>query len=160
MNTVDFVLDLVMGYNQADVHAKLLAATGGVQKPTGLWLARSGPMWNWLVENRKEANNKIAECGWDPTAFAFTPASRTEYTTAGEWAKEPGAWVLHRIRDDRTIPNDLSVVDKVKASIKDGISIEQLAATLGRVPRLRVPKSRKRELDSPENSQNQKELVR
>lgn len=161
MNTVDFVLDLVMGFEQGDVHAKLLPATGGVQKHTGLWLARSGPMWNWLVENRKEANNKIGECGWDPTAYTFIPSDKKEYTSRGVWAEEPGAWVLHRIRDDRTIPNDVSVVEKVKASIKDGISIEHLAATLNKVPRLKVTKSvsgRKRELDTSDNHKPQKEI--
>jgi len=138
MNTVDFVLDLVMGFEPSQVHAKLLVAEAGVQKFKGNWLARSGEMWNWLVENRKQVNGKIAECGWDPNAFTFVPTNRKEFVTTGDWVKE-GGWVLHRIRDDRTIPNDESVVDKVKQSIKDGISIEQLHEALRRVPPLRIP---------------------
>ena len=31
-----------------------------------------------------------------------------------------------RVRDDRLTPNDVSVVEKVKASIKDGVSVEEL----------------------------------
>jgi hypothetical protein len=143
MNTVDFVLDLVMGFEKDHVHAKLLVAEAGVQKFKGNWLARTGEMWNWLVENRKEVNGKIAECGWDPNAYTFIPTNRKEFVESGTW-KEGGGWVLHRIRDDRTIPNDESVVEKVKMSIEDGISIEQLHDTLKNVAPLRIPHSKRR----------------
>lgn len=138
LNTIDFVIELVMGYEPNQVHAKLLVAEAGVQKFKGTWLARSGEMWNWLVENRKFVNNKVAECGWDPEAYTFVPSSSTEFVETGNWVPG-GGWVLHRIRDDRTIPNDESVVEKVKASIADGISIERLEDVLGKVPKLRVP---------------------
>ena len=153
LNTVDFVIELVMGYEPGQVHARLLAAVAGVQTFTGNWLARSGEMWNWLVENRKDANNKVAECGWDPTVYTFVPSNSKEYVETGEWV-QGGGWVLHRIRDDRTTPNDVSVVEKVKASIADGISIEVLQQTLGSVPKLRIPsKNGKRTLeDGPVDS--------
>ena len=147
MNTVDFVLDLVMGFEKDQVHAKLLVAEAGVQKFKGNWLSRTGEMWNWLVENRKEVNGKIAECGWDPNAYTFIPTSRKEFVETGQWI-EGGGWVLHRIRDDRTIPNDESVVEKVKMSIEDGISIEQLHDTLKNVVPLRIPHSKRRPVGS------------
>jgi hypothetical protein len=137
LNTVDFVIELVMGYEPDQLHAKLLPAVAGVQKFTGIWLARSGPMWSWLVENRKEVNNKVVECGWDPNAYTFVPTNRKEFVSTGTWHKE-GGWVLHRVRDDRTSPNDESVVEKVKASIADGISIEDLNQALQHVPKLRL----------------------
>lgn len=146
MNTVDFVLDLVMGYEPEQLHAKLLVAFGGVQKNQAQWLARSGPMWNWLVQNRKEVNGKVAECGWDPEAYTFVPNNTNEFVSTGEWVKG-GGWVLHRIRDDRTVPNDESVVEKVKASIHDAISIEHLHATLRNVPPLKIPGRLKRSKD-------------
>ena len=147
LNTVDFVIELVMGYEPGQMHAKLLVAVAGVQKFKGNWLARSGELWNWLVEHRKEANNKVAECGWDPDAYTFVPSSSDEYVESGDWVKG-GGWVLHRIRDDRTTPNDESVVEKVKASIADGISIEVLQSVLEKVPKLRVPtRGGKRPLD-------------
>lgn len=138
LNTVDFIVELVMGYEPSQLHAKLLPAVAGIQKFTGIWLARTGEMWNWLIENRKEVNNKVVECGWDPEAYTFVPSSRTDFVDTGEWVKG-GGWVLHRLRDDRTIPNDESVVEKVKASIADGISIEDLHKALQAVPKLRLP---------------------
>ena len=143
MNTVDFVLDLVMGFEKEHVHAKLLVAEAGVQKFKNNWLARTGEMWNWLVENRKEVNGKIAECGWDPNAYTFIPTNKKDFVESGMWM-EGGGWVLHRIRDDRTIPNDESVVEKVKMSIQDGISIEQLHDTLKNVTPLRIPHAKRR----------------
>lgn len=144
LNTVDFVIELVMGFEPKQLHAKLLPAVAGVQLFTGIWLARHGEMWNWLVENRNKVNNKVVECGWDPDAYTFIPSSRSEFVESGEWVKE-GGWVLHRVRDDRTTPNDESVVEKVKASIADGISIEELHSTLRNVRKLRIPEaSRKR----------------
>lgn len=147
LNTVDFVIELVMGYRPEDTHAKLLPAVAGVQKFTGIWLARSGPMWNWLIENRKAINNKVVECGWDPAAYTFVPSNKSEFVDTGNWIKD-GGWILHRVRDDRTTPNDESVVEKVKASIADGISIGDLDEALKTVPKLRVPaRSNKRPLD-------------
>jgi len=147
LNTVDFVIELVMGYGPDQLHAKLLPAVAGVQKFTGLWLARSGPMWTWLVENRREVNNKVVECGWDPNAYTFVPSNRNEFVTTGTWNKD-GGWILHRVREDRTTPNDESVVEKVKASIADGISIEDLDQTLRNIPKLRVPtRGQKRSLE-------------
>ena len=151
MNTVDFVLDLVMGFEKEHVHAKLLVAEAGVQKFKHNWLARSGAMWNWLVENRKEVNGKVAECGWDPNAYTFVPSNTKEFVESGKW--EPGGgWILHRIRDDRTTPNDESVVEKVKMSIEDGISIESLDETLRNVPPLRIPHSKRRVVTSSDTS--------
>jgi hypothetical protein len=157
MNTVDFVLDLVMGFEPSDVHAKLLVAEAGVQKFKDNWLARSGEMWNWLVANRKQVNGKIAECGWDPNIFTFVPSNKKEFVSTGEWQKG-GGWVLHRIRDDRTIPNDESVVDKVKQSIRDGISIEQLHDTLKRVPPLRIPNQKRPRSQQPDSLHSAKEV--
>jgi mRNA guanylyltransferase len=152
LNTVDFVIELVMGYRPEDLHAKLLPAVAGVQKFSGIWLARCGPMWNWLIENRKEANNKVVECGWDPHVCTFEPSNSKEFVDTGIWKKE-GGWVLHRVRDDRTTPNDESVVEKVKASIADGISIENLHEVLHNAPKLRIPvKSQKRKLESEDRS--------
>lgn len=152
MNTVDFVLDLVMGFEPEQVHAKLLAAVAGVQRHEDMWLARSGEMWNWLVANRKEVNGKVAECGWDPKIYTFVPSNRSDFVTTGTWV-EGGGWILHRIRDDRTIPNDESVVEKVKASIADGISIEQLQATLGNTPKVRLPPKSAKRVRLAENGQ-------
>lgn len=147
LNTVDFVIELVMGYEPSQMHARLLVASAGVQKFKATWLARSGEMWNWLVENRKTANNRVAECGWDPNAYTFVPSNSKEYVETGEWVAG-GGWILHRIRDDRTTPNDESVVEKVKASIADGISIEVLQGVLENVPKLRIPvKQSKRGLE-------------
>ena len=147
LNTVDFILELVMGFEQDQIHAKLLPAVAGVQKFTGIWLARTGPMWTWLVENRNKLNGKVVECGWDPKAYTFVPSSSREYVVTGSWVQD-GGWVLHRVRDDRTTPNDESVVEKVKASIADGISITDLRASLCDVPKLRIqPRGIKRPLD-------------
>jgi mRNA guanylyltransferase len=147
LNTVDFVIELVMGFEQHQIHGKLLPAVAGVQKFTGIWLARTGPMWSWLVENRSKLNGKVVECGWDPNAFTFVPSSTKDYVETGNWVQE-GGWVLHRVRDDRTTPNDESVVEKVKASIADGISIEDLNAALEDVPKLRLqPRGTKRPLE-------------
>ena len=143
MNTVDFVLDLVMGYEPSQMHAKLLVACGGVQKSQDTWLARNGEMWNWLVEHRKEVNGKVAECGWDPEAHTFVPSDKKRFVTTGTWVSG-GGWILHRIRDDRTVPNDESVVEKVKGSINDAISIEQLHVALQNVAPLIFRKRKNR----------------
>ena len=145
LNTVDFVLELVMGSTADQFHGKLLSAKGGIQGFNGLWLAREGPMWSWLCENTAAANGKVVECGWDATLSTFIPSKVTRYTEEGEWVTK-GGWVLHRIRDDRTTPNDVNVVEKVKASIADGISLDDVEAALSRVASLvKVTSSSKRQ---------------
>jgi len=134
LNTVDFVLDLMMGATVSQFHGKLLSAAGGVQGFNGLWLAREGPMWGWLCENTQLANGRVVECGWDPNIHTFIPNNKKHYTEEGEWKE--GGWVLHRTREDRTTPNDVNVVEKVKASIKDAISIDDVEVALSAVKSL------------------------
>lgn len=161
LNTVDFVIELLMGFEPDQLHAKLLPAVAGVQKFTGIWLARHGEMWNWLVQNRRSVNNKVVECGWDPEAYSFAPTSRSEYVESGEWSTQKGGWVLHRVRDDRTTPNDESVVQKVVNSIADGISIEELHVALQNVPKLRIPSHiGKRVHEASDETNRSKELRR
>jgi mRNA guanylyltransferase len=135
LNTIDFVLELIMGATAQQFHGKLRSAAGGVQTFNGVWLAREGPMWSWLCENTWLANGKVVECGWDPNIHTFVPANAGNYTEDGKWVSG-GGWVLHRIRDDRTTPNDINVVEKVKASIADAISLDDVESTLGNVKSL------------------------
>ena len=124
-----------MGSVPEQFHGKLYSAEAGVQKFSGLWLAREGPMWNWLCENTGAANGKVVECGWEEDIHTFVPSHAKVYTEGGEWI--PGGWwVLHRIRDDRTTPNDIHVVEKVKASIADGIGIDDVENALRNVKSL------------------------
>jgi mRNA guanylyltransferase len=130
MNTVDFALELIIDNTTAAgdktlFHGKLLSAESGVQGFKNVWLARGGPQWEWLETNWYKANNKIIECNWDPNISTFIPNSTSQFTTDGRWV-EGGGWVLMRVRDDRTTPNDASVVEKVKDSIRDGIGVEEL----------------------------------
>ena len=145
LNTVDFVLELVMGSTTDQFHGKLMSARGGIQGFNGLWLAREGPMWKWLCENTAAANGKVVECGWDATISTFVPSHGKHYTEDGEWISK-GGWVLHRIRDDRTTPNDVNVVEKVKASIADGISLDDVEAALGKVTSLVKSESKRQKL--------------
>ena len=131
LNTIDFVLELVMGITTAQFHGKLLSAEAGVQTFKGVWLAREGPMWQWLCDNTHRANGRVVECGWDPNIHTFVPTSKVEYVEEGYWTD--GGWVLHRIREDRSTPNDVNVVEKVKASIADGLSLDDVHSVLANV---------------------------
>lgn len=91
-------------------------------------------MWGWLCENTQLANGRVVECGWDPNIHTFIPNNKKHYTEEGEWKE--GGWVLHRTREDRTTPNDVNVVEKVKASIKDAISIDDVEVALSAVKSL------------------------
>lgn len=134
LNTVDFVLDLIFDVktSSGDFHGRLLSAVQGVQQWQGVWLARSGPQWEWLRKNSYLANGKVVECRWDPQASTFEPATASVFSTEGRWVE--GGWVLLRTREDRLTPNDVSVVEKVKASIKDGVSVEELGDTVKDAP--------------------------
>ena len=134
LNTVDFVLELIMGGSAQQFHGKLHSAASGVQTFNGVWLPREGPMWSLLVENTHLANGKLVECG-DPNVHTFVLKYKLNYTEEGQWISG-GGWVLHRIRDDRISPNDVNVVEKVKASIADAISLDDVENTLGNVKSL------------------------
>jgi hypothetical protein len=139
LNTVDFVLDLIFDVltSTGDFHGRLLSAVSGVQQWQGVWLARTGPQWEWLQKNSFRANGKVVECRWDPEAPTFEPATASTFTSEGRWGQ--GGWVLLRVRDDRLTPNDVSVVEKVKASIKDGVSVEELGEVVSQAVQLKVP---------------------
>ena len=138
LNTVDFTLKIIFNLagrraDQAhvDFHGMLLSAEGGVQTFKGFWLGRGGETWEWLQENTAKANNKVVECQWREDVDTFVPNNKSVFTDQGEWVK--GGWVLMRLREDRTTPNDISVVEKVKDSIRDGIGVEELGKILRNV---------------------------
>ncbi|KAF4656592.1 hypothetical protein FOL47_008841 [Perkinsus chesapeaki] len=125
MNTADFAVELVMGNTMQEFHVKLLAASEGVQVFQGIWLSRSGPHWQWLTENTRQVNGAIIECNWDPKTYTFVPSDSMAYVETGDWV--PGGWQFQRIRTDRTSPNDERVVDRVKKSIADSVTFDELS---------------------------------
>ncbi|EER04495.1 mRNA capping enzyme alpha subunit, putative [Perkinsus marinus ATCC 50983] len=141
MNTADFAVELVMGDSMQEFHVKLLAASEGVQVFQGIWLSRSGPHWQWLTENTRQVNGAIIECNWDPNTYTFVsfksstprittvsaqvPSDAMHYVETGDWV--PGGWQFQRIRTDRTSPNDERVVGRVKKSIADSVTFEELS---------------------------------
>jgi hypothetical protein len=121
MNTVDFRLLTI--YRQREARWQLGAARGTVTEA-----------FAWLSPTREEAeqlvslDNQIVECYYDPDW------PTTNYTLDGrDWttgAVAQGGWRYMRPREDKHIPNDVSVVEKVIKSIKDNVTQEELLAAV------------------------------
>lgn len=127
MNTVDFMLKVVAERGKR-VHVKLLV---GIKKReewqvhfSGLWLAKTGPAFRALQEDSMAFDGKVGECRWQKSAKTFVPAETGRFTVEGTW--ENGGWVLQRIREDKTQPNDMRTAKRVVESIEDDLSLEDL----------------------------------
>jgi len=129
MNTVDFKLQVIKGGDSArNMHVKLLVGFKSKDawqvKHTGHWLAKTGDMFKKLREDPAAFDGKIAECKWNASAKTFTPSDQLKFTVNGSW--EDGGWVLQRLREDKSLPNDLRTAKRVVESIQDDLNEEDL----------------------------------
>merc|ERR1711862_895000 len=90
----------------------------------GQWLAKSGMAFKKLVEEPDKYDGRIGECRWQPGAKTFKPETDWKYTIDGSW--EDGGWVLQKLREDKTIPNDVRTAKRVVESIDEDLSLEDL----------------------------------
>jgi len=127
LNTVDFKLQVVRGTGR-QMHVSLLVGMKKKEewhvKASGLWLAKLGDMFRQLQKDPEKFQGKICECRWSQTAKTFTPIDANRFTLDGTWSD--GGWVLQRLREDKTQPNDMRTAKRVVESIEDDLSFEDL----------------------------------
>eukprot|EP00405_Crypthecodinium_cohnii_P049724 CAMPEP_0206608212 /NCGR_PEP_ID=MMETSP0325_2-20121206/52819_1 /ASSEMBLY_ACC=CAM_ASM_000347 /TAXON_ID=2866 /ORGANISM="Crypthecodinium cohnii, Strain Seligo" /LENGTH=673 /DNA_ID=CAMNT_0054125789 /DNA_START=90 /DNA_END=2111 /DNA_ORIENTATION=- len=126
-NTVDFKMQVVKGVGRF-LHVKLLV---GFRKQmewhvdfSGLWLAKTGDMFKKLQADPAAFDGLIGECCWRTDTKTFIPSSHHVFVNEGTW--EDGGWVLQRLREDKSMPNDLRTAKRVVESIEDDLNLEDL----------------------------------
>ncbi|KAL6059021.1 mRNA guanylyltransferase [Balamuthia mandrillaris] len=124
INSVDF--ELKVEYRNRQRGYSLLAAER-LAKRFYAWITFT-PEQKQMFDNDKQASGKIVECVWDPSWKTWIPAARAETWDEGEW--QAGGWRFLRIRDDKNLANDVSVIERIQRSRADNLKSGQLLSVL------------------------------
>ncbi|ORM41938.1 mRNA-capping enzyme [Babesia sp. Xinjiang] len=144
LNTVDFSVDVLYDEHRSPRLVELFVMLKGTRVFYNEYLAPYGEVYRHILSMaiRSKVTQLIVECSWitDSRVWTFIPKVRakrenTHVTSVndgkadydfdnGTWIQ--GGWYAERIRVDKKLPNSLSVVDSVKSSIEDDITLEML----------------------------------
>ena len=78
--------------------------------------------------------NCVVECVQDPEWRVFRPPNSRTFANATQHSGvcpcpecyETGVWKYMRVRDDKSLPNDVGVVKKIQQSIRDGVVAQEV----------------------------------
>ncbi|KAL6059054.1 hypothetical protein QOT17_014463 [Balamuthia mandrillaris] len=124
INSVDF--ELKVEYRSRQRGYSLLAAER-LAKRFYAWITFT-PEQKQMFDNDKQASGKIVECVWDPSWKTWIPAARAETWDEGEW--QAGGWRFLRIRDDKDLASDVSVIERIQRSRADNLESGELLSVL------------------------------
>ncbi|UKK02135.2 mRNA capping enzyme [Theileria orientalis] len=143
LNTVDFSIDVVYDDMKRPRLVQLYVADSGTRVFYNEFLAPYGEVYKKIIEMAltDQITQIIVECSWitDSRVYTFIPKiksdpkNRFQSSTEGRidydfdngtWVE--GGWFAERIREDKNLPNHISVVRSVKSSIEDDITFDML----------------------------------
>ncbi|EAN32635.1 mRNA capping enzyme catalytic domain protein [Theileria parva strain Muguga] len=147
LNTVDFGVDVLYDDIKRPRLVQLFVSDSGTRVFYNEFLAPYGDVYKKIMEVAltDQITQIIVECSWitDSRIYTFIPNLRnpkadikqrsTQSLTEGKidydfdngtWIE--GGWYAERIREDKNLPNHISVVKSVKSSIEDDITFEML----------------------------------
>lgn len=124
LNSVDFELKVEW---RARKRGYSLLAAERLAKRFYAWITFS-PEERTMFDNDRMASGKILECVWDPEWHTWIPAVGADTWEAGEWQK--GGWRYMRVREDKKLANDISVIEKIQRSRADDIKQTELLELL------------------------------
>ncbi|EDO08172.1 mRNA capping enzyme catalytic domain family protein [Babesia bovis T2Bo] len=143
LNTVDFSVDVLYDEHKTPRLVELFVMLKGTRVFYNEYLAPYGEVYRHILSMAisNKITQLIVECSWitDARIWTFIPKvkprkdsvinsmndGRADYDfDNGTWVQ--GGWYAERIRDDKKLPNSLHVVDSVKSSIEDDITLQML----------------------------------
>ncbi|GFE53229.1 mRNA capping enzyme [Babesia ovis] len=143
LNTVDFSVDVIYDDNRIPRLVELFVMLKGTRVFYNEYLAPYGATYGHILSMAigSKVTQLIVECSWitDSRVWTFIPKVRPRNESGansvndgkadydfehGTWVQ--GGWYAERIRVDKKLPNSLNVVDSVKSSIEDDITLEML----------------------------------
>eukprot|EP00917_Polyrhabdina_sp_WS-2016_P017366 GHVP01037454.1.p1 GENE.GHVP01037454.1~~GHVP01037454.1.p1 ORF type:complete len:418 (-),score=81.23 GHVP01037454.1:3478-4731(-) len=140
LNTVDFCATCAPG-EDAIIGVILAACDRGMlawNLYEGMCLVPEGPVYEAIVaegmeaiRTRREADKRyMIECSFAADKECPFVAPSKNSRCYEKVTSKTGGWVALRFRDDKDKPNDRKVVERVKQSIEDGITLEKLLEKL------------------------------
>lgn len=80
--------------------------------------------------NDMHADSRVVECVYDPNWVTYTYPSKEGDQNWDNPVLRKGGWKFERIREDKKLPNDFSVVKSIEISVRDGVTGPQLLQSL------------------------------
>ena len=85
-----------------------------------------------MFERDGRADERIIECVYDPKHETLIYHADEEQEPTWDYPRvRMGGWKFERIREDKTLPNDIRTVESILQSVKDGVTQPELLGRLG-----------------------------
>jgi len=133
MNSVDFQVRTVWRNETGSPGPQprfqiFIAQSGMLQSEPYDWITFS-PKMQERFENDALADRRVIECVYDPEWETLTYPDDDDVTWDNPVPRR-GGWKYERMREDKTLPNDVKTVKSVEQSAKDGVTQEELLSRL------------------------------